>query len=144
MKGKFVWKVFFILVVIAVLALGSVAIYRMGFTHGVMTNISLPESGEYPMVPFKPRPLGWHAGSRIGLLGLFPLLCFGGFFFMLLMFGFGIMSRKRAWSHYGPGSHPSNWKHHKPPWGPGCPPWEQDQPEAQSETPPSGTDQTEG
>jgi hypothetical protein len=77
------------------------------------------------------------------LLGLFPLLCFGGFFFLALMCGFGFMARKRAWMHhYGPGSPHEYWKH-RGPWGPGCPPWEQEQPETETESAPAEADQVE-
>ena len=48
MTGKRIWKVVFALVIIAGLALGGVAIYQVGFTHGAMTNFTLPESSEYP------------------------------------------------------------------------------------------------
>ena len=70
-----------------------------------MTNLTLPEGAEYPLVPFGHMPYGRGIGPRAGLLGLFPLLCFGGFTFLLLLFGFGFMARKRrAWMHhYGPG-----------------------------------------
>lgn len=148
MSGKqLLFKGLLALMIVAVLAVGGIAIYRAGFTHGMMTNITLPEGSEFPVesferMPYGHTPLGWHAGPRIGLLGIFPLLCFGGFFFLLLMFGFGFMTSKRAWMHYGPGSHPNHWRHHgPPPWGSGKPPWEQEQ--AESETPPAETDQTE-
>jgi hypothetical protein len=144
MTGKRIWRLVFALLIIAGISLGGFALYRMGFAHGAMTNITLPEGGEFPVVPYAYHPLGWHYGPRVGLLGIFPLLCFGGIFFLALMFGFGFMARKRAWMHYyGPGSHPGYWKHHGPPWGPGKPPWEQEQPKAESETPPAETDQTE-
>ena len=129
MKNKFFWRAFFALIFIGVLALGGFAIYQFGFSHGAMTNITLPEGSEFPMAPYAIRPLGWHYGPRVGLLGLFPLLCFGGFFFLMLMFGFGFMTRRRAWKHYGPGWHSEHWKHNGPPWGPGRPPWVEDQPE---------------
>lgn len=145
MKGKYLWKVVFTLVVITVLAIGGVALYRLGFSHGAMTNITLPEGSEFPVMLYAHRPLGWNFGTRVGLMGLFPLLCFGGFFFFALMCGFGFMARKRAWMHYGPGSKPETWKHHGPPhWGPGCPPWEQEKNEADSEIPPVKTDGAEG
>jgi hypothetical protein len=146
MTGKRIWKLIFALIIIAGLAVGGIALYQMGFTHGAMTNLTLPESGQYPLVPFGHLPLGWHSGPRMGLLGFFPLLCFGGFFFLVLMFGFGFMARKRAWMHhYGPGFHPGHWKQSgPPPWGPGRPPWTQDQPETESEIPSPETDSSEG
>jgi len=149
MTGKRIFKVIFALVVVAVIAFGSLAIYRLGFAHGAMTNITLPEGSEslgeaFGRMPYRHMPLGWHYGPRVGFLGMFPFLCFGGFFFLMLMFGFGFMARKRAWMHhYGPGSHPSHWKHEgTPPRGPGCPPWEQKQPEADPDTPTAETDST--
>jgi hypothetical protein len=145
MTGKLIWKVLFALVIIAGLALGGIALYQMGFTHGTMTNITLPEGSEFPVIPYAHRPLGWHYGPRVGLLGLFPLLCFGGFFLLVLLFGFGFMARKRAWRHYGPGWHSSEyWKHHgPPPWGTGRPPWSEDQSQAESEVPSTETEETE-
>lgn len=131
MTGKRIWKVIFILVIVTGLVLGGVAIYRAGFTHGAMTNLTLPEGSEYPVVPFRHLPYGMGIGPRAGLLGLFPLMCFGGFFFLMLFFGFGFCARRRAWMHYGPGAH-HHWKHHGPP------PWEQSEAESQ---PPS--DETE-
>ena len=146
MTGKRIWKLIFALIIITGLAVGGIALYQMGFTHGAMTNLTLPEGGEYPLMPYGHMPLGWHAGPRVGLLGLFPLLCFSGFFFLMLMFGFGFMTRKRAWMHhYGPGFHPGHWKQSgPPPWGPGRPPWTQDQPETESEIPSPETDSSEG
>lgn len=132
-------RVLLALVFVALLVAGAVAIYQAGFTHGALTNLSLPEGEAYPMVPLGHPPLGWHAGPRIGLLALFPLLCFGSFFFLLLLFGFGFFARKRAWMY-----HPEHWKHPgPPPWGPGCPPWAQDQPRAGSETPTAEAEESE-
>jgi len=149
MTGRLIWKVLFALVIIAGLVLGGAALYQMGFTHGAMTNITLPEDGEFPMlphgrVPFGYVPLGWHAVPRVGLLGILPLLCFAGFFFLVLMFGFGFMARKRAWRHYGSGWQHEYWKHHgPPPWGPGKPPWAGDQAQTESDTPSAETEETE-
>ena len=143
MTGKLIWKVLFALVIIAGLLLGAAALYQIGYTHGAMTNITLPEGGEFPVMPYAYRSLGWHAGPRVGLLGLFPLLCFGGFFFLVLLFGFGFMARKRAWRHYSPGEY---WKHHgPPPWGSGRPPWAEEQSQAESQVPSTetGTEETE-
>lgn len=134
------------LVVVALLALGGAAIYQAGFTQGAMANLTLPEGGEFPVmphsgVPLGYMPLGWHAGPRVGLLGLFPLLCFGGFFFLVLMCGFGF--RKRAWRHYGPGWH-EHWKHYgPPPWGSGKPPWAETQAQTESDIPSMETEETE-
>ena len=145
MKGKNIWKVIFALVVITVLAFGSVALYRLGFSHGAMTNITLPEGSDFSVMPYAHRPLGWNFGPRVGLMGIFPLLCLGGFFFLVLMFGFGFMARKSAWMRYGPGANPDYWQHHGPPhWGPGRPPWEQEKTEADSESSSVETDGTEG
>ena len=44
MTGKRIWKVVFISVVVAVLVFGSIALYRLGFAHGAMTNFSFPET----------------------------------------------------------------------------------------------------
>ena len=142
MTGKRIWKFVFALVVITVLAFGGMALYRLGFTHGALTNITLPEGSEFPMMPYAYRPFGGHYGPRVGLLGLFPLLCFGGFFFLALMFGGGCLARRWAWMRYST-KNPEYWKKYGPPHGrPGCPPWADDQPEAVSETPPKDSDQT--
>ena len=137
MTGKQIWKVVFALAIIAGLALGGVAIYQAGFTHGAMTNFRLPESSEYPVMPFGHMPYGRSIGPRVGLLGLFPLLCFGGFFFLLLMGGFGVFARRRAWMHCEPGTYPNHCKHHGPPppwWGQEKPPWAEGQPQAEPNT----------
>lgn len=142
MTGKRIWKVVFALVIITGLALGGVAIYNAGFTHGAMTNLTLPEGGEYPVESFRHLPYGRGIGPRAGLLGLFPMLCFGGFFFFLLICGFGFFSRRRAWMHYGPGAY-HHQKHHGPPppwWGWDKPPWAEDQSQTESEPPPAETE----
>lgn len=146
MTGKRIWKLIFALIITVGLVVGGIALYQMGFAHGTMSNITISEGGEFPAMPYAYRPLGWwHYGPRVGLLGLFPLLCFGGFFFLVLMFGFGFMARKRAWMHhYGPGSHPGHWKQYgPPPWGWGRPPWTQDQSESASEASSPETDKAE-
>ena len=125
MIGKWIFKFIFALLIIAGLVLGGIALYQMGFSHGAMTNITFPEGSEIQVMPYAHHPMGWNAFPRVGLLGLFPLLCFGGFFFLILMFGFGCMTRKRAWMHHYGG----HWKHHGPP------PWAGGQPEAGTETP---------
>ena len=136
-NGKRIWTVLFALAVILGLALGGVAIYKVGFTHGAMTNLSMPEGAEYPLTPFGHMPYGRAVSPRVGLLGLFPLLCFGGFFFLLLIGGLGFCARRRAWMHhYGPGSQPDYWKHHGPPfWGSGKPPGAEDQTQTESRAP---------
>ena len=142
MTGKRIWKVVFALVIIAGLALGAVAIYRAGFTHGVMSDFKLPESSEYPVIPYGHMPYGRSIGPRVGLLGLFPLLCFGAFFFLMLIWGMGFFFRRRAWMHDGPGSYPHHWKHHGPPppwWGQEKPPGAEDQ----SQAGPTNTPSTE-
>lgn len=145
MKSRFIWRAIFALVFIGLLALGGFAIYQLGFSHGAMTNINLPESSEFPVMPFRYHPLGWHYGPRVGILGFFPLLCFGGFFFLMLMCAFGFMVRRRAWRHYGPGWHAEHWKHYgPPPWGSGRPPWAEEKPAAESEAPTEVTESSEG
>ena len=59
-------------------------------------------------MPFGHMPYGRSIGPRVGLLGLFPLLCFGGFFFLLVIWGLGFFARRRAWMHYGPGAYPQS------------------------------------
>jgi hypothetical protein len=146
MTGKNIFRFVFALAIIVGLALGGIALYQMGFSHGAMTNITFPEGSEIQVMPYARSPLGWHVGPRVGLLGLFPLLCFGGFFFLVFMCGFGFMARKRAWMHHYGG----RWKHDgQPPWGWGRsagaqPPWAEGQPETGAETPPVETDSSEG
>ena len=139
MTGKRTWKVVFALVIITGLALGGVAIYKTGFTHGAMTNLRLPEGSVYPPMPYGHMPYQ-PSILRAGLLGLFPLLCFGGFFFLLLLCGFGFCVRRRAWMHYGPGAH-HHWKQHGAPpwWGPG----KEEQPQTKSNAPEAETEQPE-
>jgi len=145
MSGKRIFvRVLLALIFVTLLAIGGAMIYQAGFARGALTNLSLPEGNVFPMAPLRYLPrFGWHAVPRIGLLGLFPLLCFGSFFFLVLLCGFGFFARKRAWMryHYGPESDPEYWKHYgPPPWGPGRPPWARNQPESES----GETDQSEG
>jgi hypothetical protein len=143
--ARWIWRLLFALVIIAGLTLGGLAIYKAGFTHGALSNLTLPEGSEYPPMPFGHLPYGRPITPRVGLLVLFPLLCFGGFFFLSLLFGFGLMARKRAWNHhYGPGPHAEYWKHHGPPpwWGQGKPPWAGDQPPSEPDAPPAETGET--
>jgi hypothetical protein len=144
--ARWIWRLLFALALVAGLTLGGVAIYRIGFTHGAMTNLTLPEGAQSPLMPYGHLPYGRPIGPRVGLLGLFPLLCFGGFFFLTLILGFGLIARKRAWSHhYGPGPHPDDWKHHGPPpwWGPGKAPWTGDQSSTQAGASASETEETD-
>jgi hypothetical protein len=143
MTGKRIWKVIFALVIVVGLILGGVAIYQAGFTHGAMTNLTLPEGSEYPQLPYGHAPYGRSIGPRVGLLGLFPLMCFGGFFFLLLIFGFGFCARRRAWMHYDPEAR-HYWKHHGPPpgWGADKPPGAEDQSQTESDTPPKEVEET--
>jgi hypothetical protein len=114
------------LVILAGVTLGGIALYQAGFAHGAMTNFTWPESAEAPLVPHGYQPYARTIGPRAGLLGFFPLLCFGGFF-LLLIASFGFFARRRAWMHCGPEAYHA-WKHHGSPppwWGTGKPPWEQ-------------------
>ena len=126
------------LIFAALLIAGGLAIYQAGFARGALTNLSLPESGAYTMLPFAHSPLGWRVWPRIGLLGIFPLLCFGSFFFLMLLFGFGFFARKRTWMHYPCGPHSDYWKHYGPP------PWAQNQPEAGGEAPAAEKEDAQG
>ena len=131
-------------IIVTLLVISGAVIYKAGFTHGAMTNLSLPEGREFPMMPFRRMPLGWHAVPRIGLLGLFPLFCLGSFIFLLVLCGFGWISRRHAWQHYyGPGSPPEGWKHYgPPPWGPGRPPWAESQAQTESDIPSAEAEET--
>jgi hypothetical protein len=142
MTDKRIWKVIFALVIVVGLVLGGVAIYNAGFTHGAMINITLPEGSEAPLVPHGHMPYGRSFGPRAGLLGLFPLLCFGGFFFLLFFSGLACFARRRAWMHYGPGA-AQYWKHHGPPpswWGSGKPPWAEDPTQTEPAAPSADTE----
>ena len=138
MNGKWIFKTIFALVIIAGLVIGGVALYQLGFSQGAMTTLALPEGGEELVAPGRFMYPGWHFGPRVGMLGLFPLLlCLGGFFFLLMMFGFGFAFRKRAWRRHGAGRHHEYWKHHgPPPWGPDRPCKAEDQSKTESESPP--------
>lgn len=136
MSGKRILKVVFVLMIIAGLVLGGVAIYNAGFAHGAMTNLPLPEGSEVPFGTFGHAPYAYRLAPRVGLLGLFPVLCFGGFFFLLLFFGFGFCARRRAWMRFGQGDH-HHWKHYDPP------PWEPERPETESQAPPDDVDNSQ-
>lgn len=138
MNGKWIFKTIFAMVIIAGLVIGGVALYQLGFSQGAMTTLALPEGGEELVAPGRFMYPGWHFGPRAGLLGLFPLLfCFGGFFFLMVMFAFGFVFRRRAWKRHGPGRHHEYWKHHgQPPWGPDRPGKAEDQSKTESEDPP--------
>ena len=135
-----IWWILLGLVVVAFLTVGGVAIYKAGFTHGAMTDITLPEGSDINVMPHKMVPYAGYYHPRAGLMGFFPfLLCFGGFFFLMMVFG----ACRRAWYwKYAGKDHPKYWKHHgpwrywkSPHWGPGHPPWADDQPETKSDTP---------
>jgi hypothetical protein len=137
MTARRIWKIFFAMVIIAALVLGGVAIYQAGFARGVVSDFKLPESSQYPLVPYGHMPYGRSIMPRLGLLGLFPLLCFGGFFFLMMFWGLSFFARRRAWMHDGPCANPHHWKYHGPPpwWGQGKPPEAGDQSQADSNTP---------
>ena len=136
MTGRRIWRAVFALVIIAALVLGCVAIYQAGFARGAMSDFKLPESSEYPLMPYGHLPYGHSIVPRVGLLGLFPLLCFGGIFFLMVFWGLSFFARRRAWMHAGPCVNSHHWKHHGPPpwWGQQKPPESQDQPQADSDS----------
>ena len=137
MIGRRIWRVVFALVIIAALVLAGVAIYQAGFAHGVVNDFKLPESSEYPLTPYGHLPYGRSIMPRLGLLGLFPLLCFGSFFFLMVFWGLSFFARRRAWMHAGPCDNPKHWKHYGPPpwWGPKEPPKAEGQSQTDSSKP---------
>jgi hypothetical protein len=135
MTGKRILSVVFALIIVVGFVLGGVAIYQAGFTQGAMTNLALPEGSEAPVVPYRHVPYAYGFGPRIGLFGLFPLFCFGGFFFLLLFFGFGFFARRRAWMRWGPEAY-HHWKHYGPPH------WDKDRPESEPSPPPAETEES--
>lgn len=138
-----IWRFFFFLVVAAGLVLGGIALYRLGFSQGALTNLTLPEGAEAPLVPYGRVPFGWYAWPHFGLLGFFPLLCLGGFFFLMAMSLFGFFGRRRAWMGYGPGAH-RHWKQYgPPPWGPEEPRGSGDPPKAQADDSPPDEGESE-
>ena len=136
MTGRRIWRVVFAMVIIAGLVLGGVAIYQAGFARGLMSDFKLPESSEYPLIPYGHMPYGRSIMPRLGLLGLFPLLCFGGFFFLIVFWGLSFFARRRPWMHDGPCTNSNHWKHHGPPpwWGQQKPPEAQGQSQTDSNT----------
>ena len=130
MTGRRIWRVVFALVIIAALVLAGVAIYQAGFAHGVVSDFKLPESSEYPLTPYGHLPYGRSIMPRLGLLGLFPLLCFGSFFFLMVFWGLSFFARRRAWMNAGSCVNSHHWKHH------GLPPWwgQQKAPESQDQS----------
>ena len=137
MTGKRIWNIIFMLVIITGLILGGVAVYQAGFARGMMSDFKLPESSEYPLMPYGHLPYGRSLLPRLGLLGLFPLLCFGGIFFLMVFWGLSLFTRRRVWMHDGPCANPNHWKHHGPPpwWGQQKPPESQGQSQTDSNEP---------
>ena len=136
MTGKRIWGIIFALVIIAALVLASVAIYQAGFARGAMSDFKLSEGSEYPLVPYGHLPYGRSIVPRLGLLGLFPLLCFGSFFFLMVFWGLSFFSRRRAWMYDGPCTNLHHWKHHgpRPWWGQHKPSEVEGQPKTDSNT----------
>jgi hypothetical protein len=141
-----IWQILFALVVIVFLAVGGVAIYRVGFTQGAMSDITLPEGNDIYLMPHRMVPHPGYFYPRVGLLGFFPfLLCFGGFFLLMMVFG----ACRRAWHWKYAGKEQEYWKrrgpgwHWHPHWGPGHPPWGDDQPETESDAPSAEADESE-
>jgi hypothetical protein len=143
-----IWWILLGVVVLALLAIGGVAIYRAGFTHGAMTNLTLSEGNEFPAFPHRMVPYRRPFGMRSGLSGFFPaLFCFGGLFMVGLAFA---AFRRRHYWKYADKEYAKYWKHHGPPpywhagpWGPGKPPWAEDQPESEPDAPSAETDDSE-
>ena len=138
MTGRRIWKIFLALVIVAALVLGGVAIYQAGFARGVNSEFKFPESSEYPLIPYRHMPYGRNMiVPRLGLLGLFPLLCLGGFFFLMVFWGLSFFARRRAWMQDGSSANPYHWKYHGPPpwWGQGKPPEAAGQSQADSNAP---------
>ena len=133
-----IWRILFSVVVILLILMAGGLIYRAGFTHGALTEITIPEGSDINLMPHGYAPYSRHFGPRLGLLGFFPFfLCFAGIFLVMMVFGAG--RRMMYWKYAG--KNHKYWKTHGPGhwhgrhWGPGCPPWEEDQPESESENP---------
>ena len=138
MTARILWRLLFFFVIIVGLAVGAAALYQLGYSQGAMTAMAMPEGSAEMLSPVVGLYPGWHYGPRVGLLGFFPLLlCLGGFFFLLMIFGFGFAARRRAWWKCAPGAREAYWKHYgPPPYGPGRPSEEAAQPEKEPESSP--------
>lgn len=99
MNGRFVFRIFASLVLVAVLIGAGVLVYQMGVTQGLATNTTLPPQVSNPTAPYLYYPPYFHPWG----FGFFPFgfifpLFFGLFIFFLItraIFG--------GWRRHAPG-----------------------------------------
>ena len=133
---------------VALLVIGVLGVYRMGWREGYglgWMQAQPQEEAPAPSTPWGPRMYnrGWPmhgirrpvAGGHLGRLLAFGVgLLFFGTLVKFLMFGAWHMRRhwkKGApphgpWGPHGPWNHKA-WKHGPHPWGWGCAPWDDDE-----------------
>jgi hypothetical protein len=130
-RGSIVFRVIAGLLIVGLLLALGVAVYRAGFTQGVL-QATASAGGQNPQVgpgyPYYPG-LFW---PRFGF-GFFPFFPLFGFFFFGLLIFFLFRALFRPW-HWG---YPGYWRGAPPAGGP--PPWERErrpgepEPEGQSQ-----------
>jgi hypothetical protein len=122
-RGSFILRFMAALLLIAILAGGGYAVYRLGFTQGYAVGIAQTagDSQQFRQgFPYYPGFMMPHFG--FGFFPIFPLFgfLFFGFFILMLV---GFIFRPRHWG-------PAGMQHmHDHPWGP--PPWAKEQPGAE-------------
>lgn len=123
------WKVVLGIVLVALLVGGGAMLYRAGYAHGVMSDVSFEEMpfahGDTDgMMPGYGMPYGGMRGYH-GQMGFFPLgrLLFGGLIFLLILGCiFRFFGMRRYWAmnrmdYEGKGAPPWMWHHRHPYWG---------------------------
>ena len=115
------WKVVLGILLLALLVGGGFALYRAGYAHGVMADVTFPDGSFEGIAPFHRMPYGMRGYS--GHMGFFPLgrLFFGGLIFFLLV---GAIFRFFGMRHYWAmhrmgyaGEDAPPWMRHHPYWG---------------------------
>ena len=119
-RRHFFWNALLLLVLIGGLLLGGVALYRMGWSQGVLAGslIEAPAEGQV-IPPAAYYPLHWGYGMPFFPAFIPILFCFGGLFLLFILFG-GLFRFKRM--HHWEGSH-NRWKQENGQWKGEAPPW---------------------
>ena len=146
MFWKYFWKSIAVLLIIAMFVGGGYAVYRSGFSRGVVTGIEMSEDGgEADMKSFMPHMDSYYRPYRRSSL-LFPIfgLVFGFFLLMSIFGGIRHLTHYRMWKSAGIPCDEEwgrSWHNHRrgPFWGP--PPWQTPKPDAEVE--PTDVDEPE-
>jgi len=141
MFWKYLWKSIAFLLIIAMFVGGGYAIYRRGFSQGVVTGMEISEDGgEVDVQPYLPRMDHYYRpyGRPFTLFPFFGLIF--GFFLLMAFFG-GIrrLTHYRMWKSAGMPCDEEwgrNWHrwHRGPYWGPH--PWKGSKPGDEPAEPP--------